>query len=267
MLFKRAIVTLSLALSAAFLAVTWQGRVLAEDDLAQMLDRMDALADRLDALDTPPPAPAPKPRPERLDPDLRYRVDLLGWNRGPLDAPVVIVEYVDLQCPFCKRAQGTLALLQEKYPQDVRVVFKHNPLAFHKDARPAARMLECAGEQGEFWRTQEALWQDIRALGEEDLRAHARRLELDEGRLDACLASTRPDVAIDDDVGEAKALLARGTPTFFVNGRPIVGAQPFQKFDAVIAEELAAAEREGLRDRRWPLTIIDREGVTPSSPR
>jgi protein-disulfide isomerase len=133
-----------------------------------------------------------------------------------------------------------------EYPDKVRVVFKDLPLAFHEGALPAAEAARCAGEHGRFWEYHDLLFVAQPAFARTDLLTYAKRLDLPEESFAACLDSGRHRDAVKADAAEGRAAGVRGTPTFFVNGRRLVGAQSFEAFRVVIEEILAAKE-----PRRW----------------
>jgi protein-disulfide isomerase len=160
--------------------------------------------------------------------------------RGAERAPVTVVVFTDFQCPFCARAEKTMAALTQKYAGRVRVAFKNNPLPFHENGRLAARAAMAAGEQGKFWEYHDALFAHQDALGREALEGYAKDLGIDLVRFRAALESSHIAAAVDADVAEAGALDVKGTPCFFVNGRRIVGAQPLAAFEAAVDEALAA---------------------------
>lgn len=116
---------------------------------------------------------------------------------------------------------------------------KHNPLGFHPNAMPAAMAAECAGEQGKFWEMKKALFENNKALEKDKIPAYARTVGLDMGRWQTCFDGEKYKKKIQDDQRTAMQLGARGTPAFFINGRFLSGAQPFESFQAIIDEELA----------------------------
>jgi protein-disulfide isomerase len=160
--------------------------------------------------------------------------------RGPQRAPVTVVVFSDFQCPFCQRSEATLRALVEQYGTRVRLVFKNHPLPMHPSARAAARAALAAGEQGKFWEYHDVLFAHIDALDPASLERYARDLGLDVERFRRTMGDARTDAAIDADEAEATRLGVAGTPTFFVNGRRLIGAQPLVKFQA--ATELALAD-------------------------
>ena len=173
----------------------------------------------------------------------RYRVEVGdSWTRGPDDAKVTIVEFTDFQCPFCSRVQTTLKKIRENYPNDVKFVFKHHPLAFHKDAPLAHEASLAAGDQGKFWEMEELLFKNQKNLKENNLIKYAQDLELDVEQFKADLASGKYKTQIESDTAQAVKLGATGTPAFFVNGRYLSGAKPYESFAKVIDEELSGKE-------------------------
>src|SRR5687767_446804 len=161
-------------------------------------------------------------------------LDLTGSPaRGPADAPVTIVEFSDFQCPFCAQATGAMEQVWKAYGDKVRWVFKHNPLDFHADAPLAHRAALAAGEQGKFWEMHDAIFRNQRALKRDDLIRHAAALGLDSARFIADLDSARFAKVMERDLTEGTRVGVDGTPTFFVNGRRLTGARPFEAFKAL----------------------------------
>jgi protein-disulfide isomerase len=162
---------------------------------------------------------------------------------GPKDAKVTIVEWSDFECPFCSRVGPTLKQIKEAYPKDVRVVFRHQPLSFHANAKGAAEASMAAHEQGKFWEYHDKLFANQRALDRASLERYAEELKLDMGKFKAALDSGKFRGKVEADAAAGAAVGANGTPTFFVNGREFVGAQPFESFKRVIDEEMARADK------------------------
>jgi len=159
---------------------------------------------------------------------------------GPEDAPITIVEFGDFQCPFCRRwhAEVYEALLAS-YPGQIRIVYRHLPLtSIHPDAFAAAEASMCAGEQDSFWQYNDKLFSS-ETLGSEVYAQYAQELNLDMTAFEACLTEHRYQLAIQKDSDFAVDLGIRSTPTFFINGLAIVGAQPLNVFQQVIDKELA----------------------------
>jgi protein-disulfide isomerase len=169
---------------------------------------------------------------------LRVAVAPVGPSRGPEKAKITIVEFSDFECPFCSRGGATLAKVMERYPDQVRVVYRQFPLEFHPRARKAAEASLCAGEQGKFWELHDRMFADQGKLAVEDLKAAARELKLDGVRFDACLDAGAQGAAVEADLKAGQALGVQGTPAFFVNGVFLNGAVPFEQFVAAIDREL-----------------------------
>ncbi len=166
-----------------------------------------------------------------------------GPVRGKMDAPVTIVEFSDFQCPFCVRARPALKRVREVYGEKVRFAFRHFPLAFHQQAQKAGEAASCAGDQDRFWEMHDRLWANSSKLRPADLKEHATALGLDTEAFTQCLDSGRYASLVLEDARAGTELGVSGTPAFFINGRPLVGAQPFEAFAKVIEDELARARR------------------------
>jgi protein-disulfide isomerase len=159
--------------------------------------------------------------------------------KGNKNAVITIVEFSEFQCPFCSRVNPTVQQILDTYGDKVKVVFKHNPLSFHQDAPLASEAALAAGEQGKFWEMHDMLFKNQRALKRENLEQYAQELGLNMDKFKKSLDSGVHKAQIEADVAQARALGATGTPSFFINGRKVRGAQPFERFKAVIDEELA----------------------------
>jgi protein-disulfide isomerase len=164
-----------------------------------------------------------------------------GRTRGPAAAPVIILEWSDFQCPFCREVQPVLARLLTEFPDTVRLVFKDFPLRSHELAVPAALAARCAGAQERFWEYHDMLFLTQPAFARDELTAYARRLGLDTARFGDCLDSAAPRDAIVADQREGREAGVRATPTFFVNGRKIEGAVPIEEFRDAIRSALREA--------------------------
>jgi protein-disulfide isomerase len=196
--------------------------------------RLEAIDTKLGELEKRPAAPAAAARAERpsLPPAEALKVIQVAGApvRGNPNAPVTIVEYGDFQCPYCLRSRPTLKQILDTYPQQVRLVYKHFPLSFHREAMNAHRASLAAGEQGKFWEMHDMIFDSPRDLAPETMRKHAEKLSLDLARFDADYKSDRIGKKIEADQAEGRKALVRGTPAFFVNGKMISGAQPFDAF-------------------------------------
>ena len=160
-------------------------------------------------------------------------------SRGRPDAPVEIIEFSDFQCPFCLRAHPVVTEVLKQYGDRVRLVYRHYPLPNHPQARPAAEAASCAAEQGKFWPYHDRLFTDQNALTDRDFKRHAVELGLDQARFSGCLESHKYAKDIDADIAAGNEVGVSGTPAFFINGRELDGAQPFEVFKRVLDEELA----------------------------
>ena len=165
--------------------------------------------------------------------------------RGPKDALVTIVEFSDFQCPFCKRVEDTLKQVAETYGDKVRFVWKDKPLPFHPRAEPAAKLAREAytqkGDKG-FWDAHDTLFASNPKLEDADLEGIAAKLGLNWDNVKTAIDSNKYGDRIDAERRPAGDLQASGTPHFFVNGVRLGGAQPFEKFQKMIDEELAKAK-------------------------
>ncbi len=183
---------------------------------------------------------------EEPDTTTVIRVPVLGSPiRGNVDAPVTIVEFGDFQCPYCKKTNQTLDKVRETYGDKVRIVWKHQPLPFHPRAEPAAELaLEARAQKGDagFYRAHDALFESSPKLEDDDLAKVGAQLGLDAGKVRTALRDKKYKAQIDADADLADDAKATGTPHFFINGRRMVGAQPFEKFQKLIDEELSKFE-------------------------
>jgi protein-disulfide isomerase len=188
------------------------------------------------------------------DDDDDDKPDTLVWNvpvgtspvRGSNAALVTIVEFSDFQCPYCKRVGPTLERLRSEYGDRLRIVWKDDPLPFHPRAVPAAQLARAArAQKGDlaFWTAHDKLFDSQPKLEDADLEAVARAMGLDVAKVNAAIKSKTRAKSIDDDLALADDVEARGTPHFFINGRRLVGAQPYEKFKAAIDAEMVDAER------------------------
>jgi protein-disulfide isomerase len=158
---------------------------------------------------------------------------------GPKNAPVTVIEFADFQCPFCKRSEDAVKAIREKYGDRVKLVFMDFPLSFHPHAMPAANAARCADAQGKFWQYHDALFADQSKLEPNDLKATAKTIGLDTTKFNACLDKNQYSPEIQKDLEEGHKLNVNGTPTFFIDGREVVGAQPPESFVSIIDQELA----------------------------
>jgi protein-disulfide isomerase len=208
--------------------------------------------------DAPPPPPAAEPEEELDDvtpwptdgglpgaDEERVRVGIGGRPaRGASEPLVTVVVFSDFQCPFCSRVNPTLERLLNQYSDDLQIVFRNQPLPFHQDARPAAiAALEAYAQAGDdgFWRMHDLLFANQQQLDRSSLESYAAQIGLDRASFSSALSREAHTAIIDEDQEVAQRVGARGTPTFFINGRKLVGAQPFTAFEDIVDEEIAIA--------------------------
>lgn len=164
--------------------------------------------------------------------------------KGAEDAKVTIVEFSEYQCPFCKRyVDEAYQQIMKNYGDKIRYIFRDYPLPFHNHAQITAEAARCAGEQEKYWPYHDLLfdkqteWSTLEN-SKETLIGYAAKLGLNQEQFRTCLESSKYAQTVKDDVALGKKMGVSGTPSFFINGKQLVGAQPFEVFKAVIEEEL-----------------------------
>ncbi len=222
-------------------------------------------------LEEPPPA---KETPETPDEDKTvWRVPIESDDpvRGAKTPLVTIVEFGDFQCPFCKRVMPTLERVLKAYPEDVRLVWKDQPLPFHTQAKPAATLARLAyqrqGAPG-FWKAHSALFESAPALEDEQLQGIANTLGLSWPAAKNAIEKHQFAAKFEQSEALASDLNARGVPHFFINGVRLAGSQSFEKFQTVIEEQLTKArslEARGI-SRNAIYDEIMRDARTPPPP-
>ena len=160
--------------------------------------------------------------------------------KGPEDAPVTIYEFSDFECPFCKKGGSTLDRVLNQFDDDqIRVVYKHYPLPFHKNAKGAAKASMAAQKQGKFWEMNEKLFGNQKKLGQDGLYVDlAKEIGLNVEKFKKDMESSEFSNRIQEDMKMGKSVGVRGTPAFFINDKKLVGAQPASKFKSIIKSEL-----------------------------
>jgi protein-disulfide isomerase len=160
---------------------------------------------------------------------------------GPQDAPVTLIMFSDYQCPYCKKWYGEVfKTLVSDYPGEIRFVYKDFPLySLHSDAEPAAEAARCAGEQGKYWEFQDLLFSSPDGLSAAAYQKHALGLSLDSAKFNDCVSSHRYQQQVQADYQVATTLGIQSTPTFFINGLALIGAEPLEIFQQTINQELA----------------------------
>ena len=174
--------------------------------------------------------------------------------RGNKDGKITIIEFSDFQCPYCTRGATTVKQILEKYPNDVKFVFKHFPLGFHPWAKPAAIAANCAANQNEdaFWTLHDKYFEDQKALNPGNVLAKSKEYLADAGldmdKWSNCAENQESEeykteaAAVDADMAFGQKMGVTGTPGFFVNGRFLNGAQPINAFEPIIQEILGSGE-------------------------
>ena len=161
---------------------------------------------------------------------------------GPKDALVHIVEFTDYQCPFCGRVRSTVNQVLEEYKGKVRYVLRDFPLSFHKDSMKAHESALCAGEQNKYWDMNKKLFANQKDIQVEDLKKYAQELKLNMSKFNECLESGKFTALVQKNQSDGEKLGVTGTPAFFINGRMISGARPFESFKEIIDDELSSKE-------------------------
>ncbi len=160
---------------------------------------------------------------------------------GPENAPITIVEFSDYQCPFCtKWHDEVFNQLMTDYKGTVRFVYRDFPLySIHPQSQSAAEAADCAGEQGKYWQYHNALFSEKYSLGSDAYTRYAAEEGLNPEQFAQCMSDHRFKSEVDADFKYATTIGVSSTPTFFVNGLAVVGAQPYEVFKELIDKELA----------------------------
>lgn len=166
-----------------------------------------------------------------------------AFLRGDPEAPVTIIEFSDFQCPFCNQSYSVLKQLLENYNGKIKLAYRHYPLAIHEHAYLAALAAEAAGEQGKFWEMHDFLFERVAkegptALTRNRLVSYARQLGLDIERFTAALDQEKYGPKVTRDFEDGERYGVTGTPTFFINGRKVVGARSYEELSRIVEEEL-----------------------------
>jgi protein-disulfide isomerase len=168
--------------------------------------------------------------------------------KGPKDAKVTIVEYSDFQCPFCAKGYTTVEQqVLKEYGDKVKFCFKDFPLAFHPWAEPAAIAAECVREQkpDAYWKVYDGFFQNQKDVNPTNVKDKAFEFAgggIDRAKFDDCVDNKKTQAGVKADQAEGGSVGVTGTPSFVINGRLLVGAQPFEQFKAVIDDEMASAK-------------------------
>jgi len=206
----------------------------------ELLKKGTPLKDVYDKLMTEAAAAAPAPTAAAAPaPSAKQDVKIGDApTMGPSSAKVTLVAFSDFQCPFCSRAVPTLKAIEDQYKGKIRVAFKQMPLPFHDKAHLAAEAALAANEQGKFWEMHDKLFANQQALDRPNLDKYAEELGLNMSKFKAALDGGKFKDRVDREAKEGAAVGATGTPTFFINGHILVGAQPVDAFKTAIDAEL-----------------------------
>jgi len=172
-----------------------------------------------------------------LEQRLKNRVDVSIEGapvEGAKNAPITIVEFSDFQCPFCKRVLPTIDKIMKDYKSKVRLAYRFNPLPFHKDAKPSANAAMAAQAQGKFWAYHDILFNNQQALTQKNFIKWAKQLKMNVAKFKKDMKNPANLKRIETDQGFARKNGAGGTPSFFINGVRLVGAQPYANFKEII---------------------------------
>jgi len=168
--------------------------------------------------------------------------------QGPKDAKVIIVKFSDYQCPFCAKGYTTMEEVLKQYGDKVRFCFKDFPLGFHPWAEPAAIAAKCVKQQNAeaYWKVYHGFFENQKDVNPGNVNEKAwsfvEGAGLDKGKFDECVNSKATQATVKAETAEGQSLGVTGTPSFVINGRLLVGAQPIDAFKAVIDDELASAK-------------------------
>lgn len=166
-------------------------------------------------------------------PVLNVDADDDPWT-GAAEAPITIIEFSDFQCPYCRRSVPILKELLAKYPGQLKLVYRDFPGPNHQLALSAAEAAQCAAEQGRFWEYHDALFTRQTPTAEWNFSTLAEDLGLAQSPFNACMKENRYREEVLKDLRDGLKLGVTSTPTFFINGRPLVGARPLSDFQAII---------------------------------
>jgi protein-disulfide isomerase len=227
-----------------------QAAEMTQEQIQQMLDELKGIRGALEKLNLNAGgggAGAPQqPVSDKVTMDMPQTPHQIGSK----DAQLVVLEYTDLQCPFCQQFHNTVFdQLKRNYVDTGKVLFvsRDFPLDFHPWARPAAIAARCAGEQGKYWDMRNTLQSNADKLSREYISQIARGLNLDMGKYDVCTNSDSYSAEINKEIAEGSAAGVNGTPSFVIgrvtNGKlegvRLVGAMPYAQFETALKDALA----------------------------
>jgi protein-disulfide isomerase len=226
-----------------------QAEGITSDQAQQILDELKAIRKNLEArpIQAAPVPGQPAPAP---DDKVSMALPVGGYTVGKDDAPLMLVEYTDYQCPFCQQFHNTsYAQIKTNYIDTGKIKFvsRDFPLGFHENAMRGAVAARCAGEQGKYWELRHAMIVNASQLQPDKIEGYAANNSMDVNKFKACVAADKFKASIDKDIAEGTAAGINGTPSFVLGrvkdgklqGVRMVGAMPYAQFDAKIKEMLA----------------------------
>lgn len=238
----------ALAVAATLLGGVTLARAegITSEQAQQILDELKAIRK---TLETRPAVPAQPPAPAPVDDKVSMAFPPGGFSVGKENAPLVLVEYTDYQCPFCQRYHNdSFAQIKANFIDTgkIRYISRDFPLPMHENARRSATAARCAAEQGKFWELRHTMIVNASQLQPDKLGGYAQSVSMDVPKFQACVDSDKYRAAIDKDIAEGTAAGVNGTPSFVLgrieNGKlqgvRMVGAMPYSQFEAKIQEML-----------------------------
>jgi protein-disulfide isomerase len=239
----------ALALTTVFLAAAMPAQAdgITSEQAQQILDELKAIRKALEQGGQGAAQAAPA-----VDDKVSMAFTAGGFTEGKADAPVVLVEYTDYQCPFCQQFHNTAyTQIKANYIDTgkIRFVSRDFPLDFHENARRGANAARCAAEQGKYWELRHAMIVNASQLQQDKIASYAANIKLDVAKFQSCIAADKYKAAIDKDIAEGMAAGVNGTPSFVLGrvvdgkltGVRMVGAMPYEQFDSKIQEMLSQA--------------------------
>jgi len=191
--------------------------------IKELQENQKKILQRLDKIDK---MFAGRKRPQ-IDYNKVYDIKLTdSFFRGPKDAKATLVEFSDFQCPYSKRVLPLVKDLLDTFPNDLKHVYKHFPLGFHKRAVPAAKACMAAGIQGKFWEMQDILYKNPKQLEDDDLKEYAEKIDLNVEQFEKDMKSEKVAKWVKDDIAEARRVKVTGTPSLFINGKRVKDRKP-----------------------------------------
>lgn len=239
------------AVTAAALAMTIPvaHADMTQEQVQELLSELKGIRAALEKMSAPAPAAQPQ---EPVSDKVTMAMPANAYTIGKADAPLVLIEYTDLQCPFCQQFHNTAyAQIKANYIDTgkIRFISRDFPLDFHENARRGANAARCAAEQGKFWEMRHAMIVNASQLQQDKLAGYAANIKMDVAKFQSCIAADKFKAAIDKDIAEGVAAGVSGTPSFVIGrvedgklqGVRLVGAMPYEQFDAKIQEMLGQA--------------------------